>query len=436
MSDGRSFLESPCSRRTALQTLGASGFAPVLTAVGTEPATATVSPPSVAWSRTYGDGTSVFAVERTSDGGYVVGGSVSRGDEDAPSFPWLAKFTGDGEPVWKRTYDDDAVIDADPDVTDPPTFQGSEVAAIAPAEMGYVVAFSTSFFGPHLMNVGPEGEVRWTETLPRASDLEAHFLSAALPVEGGGTVIGGGLTNFLDVQYPIAGEVNEAGEFQWLRYYDDYAELNPGGLAISAWFSDLVRAPDGGYVGAGGAYRGYSQADLRPWMAKISSDGKLVWSRQYRDLDLPVQRGGSLAPVRDGGYVVSLDSFYVFGLDPLRSLPEEESFLLYVDEQGTPGRTEALEGYAHTVIQSADSQYARGHLVIGWTSDPEDGWALRVGEEGEPIWEQQYDFRADGQLDALYDAVEAHDGCYVLGGWTGTTPECPEAWVLKLSGSS
>lgn len=160
----------------------------------------------------------------------------------------------------------------------------------------FVFGDAYSYYGEELsadvrvVRLGPDGAVRWERTFL----MEGYqgFGEAALTTEGG--IL---FTARTDDPVTLRSDVwiarlSEDGELLWSRSY--------GGNDDEA-FDGLVGLPDGTFVAAGWTYSGC--AISCPWVLKIDGSGEVVWSQKYSGGD--AYAAVDLIPLPDGEFVVA-----------------------------------------------------------------------------------------------------------------------------------
>ena len=144
------------------------------------------------WTRTYG-GTgndAASSVRQTADGGYIVTGytqSFGSGADDV----WLLKTNASGDTLWTRTYGGTGYDDGN---------------SVQPAlDGGYIIAGTTPSPGPggydfYLIRTGDSGDTAWTRTYGGAYDDEGRSVQQT---SDGGYIIAGYSNSFGAGDYDV-----------------------------------------------------------------------------------------------------------------------------------------------------------------------------------------------------------------------------------------
>jgi hypothetical protein len=210
---------------------------------------------SMAWQKTYG-GTGwelAHSIQQTSDGGYIVGGQTySFGDDHGDA--WVLKLDDEGAVEWEKRYG--AV--------------GSEDYARSvqqTSDGGYIVAGMTKSFGAAsgdawVLKLDDEGAVEWEKRYGGNGDEHAYFVHETTPVSG---YIVAGRTNSFGQGGPDAWLLKLAGNgaIEWQKTYGS-------GAHDEAEY--VGQTSDNGYVVAGRTYSfGAGKSDA--WILKLDANG-------------------------------------------------------------------------------------------------------------------------------------------------------------------
>lgn len=269
---------------------------------------------AIVWQNTIGGSESdrLYAIEQTSDYGYILGGSSNSpasGDKTESSLSgdyWVVKLDVVGNILWQNTIG------------------GSEVENFADVQQtsdgGYLVGGS-SFSGISgdktesslgssdywVVKLNSSGSIVWQNTIG-GSDQEV--LGAARPTSDGGYILGGysssnisadktensmGATDFWVVK------LNSTGGIVW--------QNTIGGSNVDNLY-DITQASDGGYILSGNSYSGISgdkteanRGTTDYWVMKLNTSGGIVWQRTIGgnadDDGFP-----SIRQTFDGGFII------------------------------------------------------------------------------------------------------------------------------------
>jgi len=192
---------------------------------------------------------------------------------------------------------------------------------------------------------------------------------------------------------PMNGSTNT-----WIRMFE--------GSNYGAFF-DIVLTEDGNVLAVGAT----NHLHVPPYsgdalLMKLALDGDLLWERTWGGDGYEQARSVALA--EDGGY-------YIFGETDSYGAGNRDFFLLKIAEDGsedwfkTYGRARREWPYGLLLLSN-------GNLLIYGLTEPEAGnnrnqYALRLGSDGEVIWE--YTVPSPGE-ELVIDALETAEGDLVL----------------------
>jgi len=200
------------------------------------------------WTRRYGGGDhqEAYAVQQTTDGGYVVTGETGT----CPDFDvYLWKTDASGETVWTRTY---GGSDYDRGYSLQQTTDG-----------GYIIAGTTESFGAgyqdiYLVKTDADGDTLWTRVYGKSQEDYAYSVQQATD---GGYVIVGYTQSGRDLNIWLL-KTDVDGDTLWTRTY--------GGTGVESAYS-VQQSTDGGYVVAG--YTGSFGAGYNDvYLLKVAGD--------------------------------------------------------------------------------------------------------------------------------------------------------------------
>lgn len=261
---------------------------------------------SVLWARTIGGvrNEQAYRVQRTSDGGFIIGGYSS---EAISNRFLLIRTDAAGATLWIRTYGGDA---------------GDQAYALCQTtDGGFALAGRTSSFGGgtfklFVVKVDAAGTPLWSRAYGGASTDEA---SDILPMADGGLLVAGRTFS----SGAGSGDVflvrtDAAGAVQWSRTI---------GGAGSEDRTSILPAAGGGYIltATTGSFGGFN--DL--WLVRTDDTGTPLWSRTFGGASLESAYGVALAT--DGGFALA-GSSNSFG-------PGASANLALIKTDGTGGGT-------------------------------------------------------------------------------------------------
>jgi Fibronectin type III domain len=406
--DATSVVDPSCDSSTTytyrIRARNAAGFSAYSAdSIATTPSIGTV------WAKRYaGPGrTAANAIRPTSDGGFIVGGSL---DLDATAVAnqgaWAMKIGSDGVVAWSKTYGGFSTSD------------GFE-AVRQTAEGGFVLAGGMSG-DAWVVKVDANGAILWQKRYGRGPEERAYDI-VQTDDDGDGTRDDGFIVagSALDSAWVL--KIGADGALEWEHTYG----------AFGASSATAVRqTPDGGYAVTGYTFApGTNRSDI--FVLRLQQDGKLSSLTTYPLADR--SWGQDIEVTSDGGLIVTgytdtsatsaiTDEVWLLKLAADGSIDWQKS---YGDGQG------ALEQLAFDVEEKPGG----GYLVAGSTTDfgasSEDFWLLEVDPSGAIVSQRRYG-GLGGETAAA--AALAPDGVCVLAGRTGSfSPGAPSAaWIVSL----
>ena len=207
------------------------------------------------WNRTFGGPSDEagFAVQQTTDGGYVIVGSTSsfgKGGNDV----YLLKTDSEGRELWNRTFGG------------PSDEEG--IAVQQTTDGGYVIVGSTSSFGQggkdvYLIKTDSEGRELWNRTFGGPSNEEGNWTQQT---SDGGYVIVGNTDSFggggTDVYFI---KIDAERQDTWIRTFgEENADVGLSGQQTN----------DGGYILCGYTFS-FGKGGQDVLLIKTDSDGKV-----------------------------------------------------------------------------------------------------------------------------------------------------------------
>ncbi|MBM3330117.1 MAG: hypothetical protein FJY67_11720, partial [Calditrichaeota bacterium] len=213
----------------------------------------------------------------------------------------------------------------------------------------------------------------------------------------------------------LIGIADAQPRIRWVRTYDAGDGLNDS-------FNSIRECENGDYILAGSAG---TNDNRRAWLARIETNGGVVWSRLYEQDNT---RLGSLysAVECDGGGFVAVGQVY----------PEEggaQLLMVRVDSDGelmwvcNAGGERAEYGYAVIELKSGEFLAAGETSSIGNGST--DGYLVMVNRVGEVVWERAY---GGERVDLFTDLRERPEGGAIAIGTTFVQDNDSDIWIVRV----
>lgn len=422
---------------------------------------ATAQVPLKQWDRTFG-GTGYdycYTAQPTSDGGYILGGESTSGRSGDKTQAgagdwdyWVVKVDATGTKQWDRTFGGSAwdYLPAVQQTTDGGyILGGSSISGISGDK-------TQPNLGAHdywIIKLDANGVKQWDRTF---GGNNSDMVSAIQQTSDGGYLVGGysqsgvsgdkSQANLGAYDYWVV-KITATGVKQWDRTF--------GGPGID-FLTCLQQTSDGGYL-----LGGESRTDPNPeitaansllfnmWVIKLDANGTRQWDRTF---------GGSgydgvarVQQTADGGYLVGGSS--TSGISADKTQPSQGStdyWVLKLTASGVKQWDKTLGGSGGDGL-TALQQTADGGYLLGGTSQSglggdktqtsqgnNDFWLVKLDGNGTTQWDQAL---GGSGSDVLCSLQPTGDGGYILGGHSdsGSGGDKSQAsqgqndyWLVKL----
>lgn len=336
--------------------------------------------PEISWNTTFSleEKNKFDAIAPTTDGGYIVLGSMLAAVSGDREDLLLVKTDSRGSEVWTANFPDMAPASVDA-VADGGCIAGGYNVS-ATVEDGGFVYWGDSF----LIRTDAAGKEGWRQVLPGVK------VSSVRATSDGGYAVIGWFWSQSDSSDNVTATIIKTdgnGTPIWNRTF-------PG---ISANAGDVTA--DGGYI-IGGTTSPFNNDIGDAFLIRLDGDGNTVWHKSYR---APVVY--DVEETADGGFVYSGN--YWYGL---------------VDADGEEVWRQNMEGFAgHAVTLRPFG----GYMIAGTNIQTGEGFALGTNADGTIQWDLV--FPASG----IYAASSASGG-YTLAGIQFTSSDTSAAWLIGL----
>jgi hypothetical protein len=344
-----------------------------------------VPPPQTEWNKIFdrSRGDKAYAVQQTSDGGYIVAGVTEVGPnpclEPCPDSIWLIKTDPNGNEEWNKIFD--------------ASYWDFAYSVQQTSDGGYILAGQTLLGAGGgdvwLIKTDSNGAETWNKTFggtdwDRADSVQQTF-------DGG---------------YIIAGKTRSFGagsEDAWLIKTDsDGNEVwnKTFGGSDYDYARSVRQASDGGYIIAGYTESfGAGGGDV--WLIKTDPNGNEEWKKTFGDWR--ADRAECVQQTFDGGYVIAGQtvSFTVEGY--------YDVWLIKTDPNGNEEWNTVFGGpafdYGYSVQQTSDGGYilaGRGYTNL-----------IKTDSHGKEEWNKAFG-------GSFHSVRQASDGGYVATGYIDT----------------
>jgi len=284
------------------------------------------------WQKQYqspNDNCALYALNQTSDGGYVWAGYLQDLSTYA-EYAVVAKLDSAGNIQWQKTYNVAAYATDVRQTTDGGYIVGGVTPASATIVQGWIAKLDSS------------GKLQWQTVLGSSQSVMAN--SVIQTADGGYALAGLAEANVLAAKFDSSGNV------KWQTVYTSPSSL---GLGYS-----IVQTSDGGYI-----VGGYDNDS--PFLAlalKLSSNGKVQWAKSY-NINGAASKFFSARQASDGGYVFSGQFYtgigYYYGYNAWMVKTDASGNIQWQKAYGNPNYAATFQ----TVGLTSDG----GFVSAGWT---------------------------------------------------------------------
>jgi NAD-dependent dihydropyrimidine dehydrogenase PreA subunit len=259
------------------------------------------------WQRTYGgsDNDFAYAIQQTSDGGYIVGGGSrstngdvtgNHGDYDF----WVVKLNSDGDIEWEQSLGGsrDEFLYSLQQTSD----EGYILAGKTKSYDGDVTGFHGGNFEHDywVVKLSPTGEIEWEKALGSTGH---EVTRSVIQTNDGGYMVAGFTTGSIDGDITSNNgawdawivKLDAEGEIEWEKslgsYHDDYAH-------------EIRQTTDGGYILAGCTEYIPGSHGSKDFLAmKLTSTGEIDWQAAYGGTAF--DRAYSVRQTNDDGFIIA-----------------------------------------------------------------------------------------------------------------------------------
>ena len=314
-----------------------------------------------------------------------------------------------------------------------------------------------------LWKMNENGDLDWQKTFGGSSN---DFLYCVKLTSDGGYILGGtsNSTDFID------NKKQKGNKIEKCRGDDDFWIIKLNAAGVEEWQStiggfgqeklkSIAQTKDGGYILGGssassasddfevGVPKGEksesSYGNMDYWVVKLDKNAKIVWQKTIGGIYEDELR--SIEATKDGGYIVG-----GYSNSPQSGNKTEDNkgngdyWVLKLDQNGDIKWQKTIGGNQDDQLSVVHQTYD-GNFIVGGNSNSEasnekrsnnsngtDFWILKLGQEGEILWQENYNI---GEIDVLSSIVENKDHTLLMAGFAkGQIPLTPKGGIKDGSG--
>ncbi len=290
---------------------------------------------NISWTKTYGTtyNEELGDVKQTSDGGYIITGRKNKDADDV----YALKVNSVGSPVWVKAYGRFTV----PDV-------GNSV--IQTSDGGYMFtgkAGSASLYGLCLIKTNSSGDTLWTRNYDDYDEEVGYDVKQTS--DGGYIVVGEQTPRFTSNNTDMLMiKTTSTGDTLWTRAY--------GGAGYETAYG-VQQTAEGDYLIVGRT-TSFGSGSYDIYLVKLNPSGNEIWSKTIGSTGN--DQGTGIQLTGDGGFV--LTGYTSLGAG------SSAAFVIKMDSSATIEWAKTYGGAGSDFGQSIDTTFDGGYVLTGWTT--------------------------------------------------------------------
>jgi hypothetical protein len=366
--------------------------------------------PLVHWIKTYGPNAAGWAVQQTTDGGYIIVGEKSMGSPTNWDI-YVIRTDSFGDTIWTHTYNNELYNDSDFGYSLDQT-----------PDSGYIIAGKTNTgagrWKAYLVKVTSNGVREWHHSYGTIYDCDSWCVEAIVENDTTKYVTTGQMNPgawIFDVVFlsKLKRSNNQTSE-EWRWYYGSETYQPDCGYSVQ-------QTADSGYIITG--KRGTAQ-DNDVYLIKTDAFGDTVWLKTFGGAQHDC--GRCVQQTTDGGYIVA---GYTFSYGAGNS----DMYLIKTDASGDTLWTRTFGGmYSDTafcVRQTAEKDYIIVGSTYSYGAGGGDVYVIKTDSLGNKLW----DLTIGGTNDESGHSIcETADGNCVIAAFTESTTQPPHVYLVKI----
>ena len=338
-----------------------------------------------------------YAMQKTSDGGYVVGATTGSFGVSNYAF-YVIKYDANGNALWNKIYFDNSGTGNDP-IND--IFQTSDGGYIAGGFKNTKAHPPTSV--AYIVKTNSAGDTLWTRYWGGQDSTFTDFYLVTQTSDG--NILAGGYTTAFGVagQNAFVIKLNvSTGDTLWTRVW---------GGSQHEWLYSMQETKDKGIILTGVTGFGAGSEDIL--LIKTDANGNIKWAKTYGDSANQFGFGHCLQQTTDGGFIITGSGGFLMKTDSVGAIKWQKTFNFSPPFNG------------HALEQTADG----GYIVGGWTGTTiPQACMIKTDSMGNIKWSRFY----GGTLGEKCFAVkQADDGGYFMSGQTSSFGTGTDIYLVK-----
>ena len=320
-----------------------------------------------------------YAMQKTSDGGYVVGASTGSFGASGIDF-YVIKYDANGNALWNKIYDN--------------TSAGNEPLndIFQTTDGGYVFGgFSQQSPNvyAYMVKTNSTGDTLWTRNWGGAGLSDCYLVTQT---SDGNVLIGGYTTSYgagMEDAFLIKLNVN-TGDTLWTRVW---------GGAQNEWLYNMQETKDGGII-LSGLTNSFGAGNNDILLIKTDANGIIQWAKAYGDTANQFGYGHCLQQTSDGGYIVTGAGGFLLKTDSIGTILWQKTY-----------NSSFTNGFiGHAVEQTTDGGYIVGGFTGAATSQ---SCLIKTDSAGNVTWSMFY---GGTNGEKCYAVKQSDDGGYFMSG--------------------
>jgi hypothetical protein len=314
------------------------------------------------------------SVAQTTDGGYIISGSVHNVHAIWDARAALFKTDSMGTIIWEKTFSDTSGSD-------------DGISVLQTVDGGYLVACTLGVGATGIIKTNSTGDTLWTKIIAYGTAKEIRATS------DGGYIIAGNANGTGPNKMSLI-KIDSSGNFLWRKSYGSSLTIG----------SSAMQTGDGGYIVVGSAS---FPSDMEVCLVKTDSSGNALWAKTYGYAGY--QEGMVVRQTADGGYIVaggaSNGNNYTYG-----------QYLIKTNGSGSLMWSKVI-GSVNSGAKSMHLTADGGYIIAGMDSN-QKATLLKTDSLGNVQWTKNYGPNSEELSGNI--VIQTNDNGYLLAGsaWT------------------